>query len=126
MYLESLIRLAEIVDHFKENDEKLISNDFHDKTVELIEAQSKFLVTELEFKQQNPGPYSFGFGDLELTIYSPDQTDIQEWAALCRKGTWQKAYRFNSIMGLVKVLVSCINDSEEDDLKNKKDGSTNS
>jgi len=111
MYLESLIRLAEIVDHFKQKNEVLISEDFHKQTTELIEAQSKFLIKELEFTQQNPGPYNFGFGELSITLYSPDQTEIQEWAALARKGEWQKTYRFNSIMGLIKTLSLCLEDS---------------
>lgn len=111
MYLESLLRLAEIVDHFKQKDEVLISESFHKGTVELIEVQTKFLMSELEIKQKDPGPFNFGFGDLVITVYSPDQTDIQEWAALARKGEWQKMYRFNSIYGLIKVLALCTEDS---------------
>ena len=111
MYLESLVRLAEIIDHFNTNNEKLISDEFHKNTVDIIEAQSKFLSSDLEIKQKEPGPYNFGFGDLVLTIYSPDQTGIQEWAVLARKNTWQKTYRFNSILGLIKVLMLCTEDS---------------
>lgn len=114
MYLESLIRLAEVVDHFKTEGTPLISEEFHEKTEELIESQSKFLASELEFLHKNPGPYNFGFGDLVFTIYSPHQTDLQEWALLGRKGKWQKNYRFNSIMGLVKVLSLCVEESEEE------------
>lgn len=111
MYVESLLRLAEIVDHYNNKNEKLISEDFHEKTVELIESQTKFLVSELEFRQNNPGPYNFGLGDLIITLYSPEETGVQEWAAIARKKTWQKNYRFNSVMGLVKTLAMCIEDS---------------
>jgi hypothetical protein len=104
MFLESLVRLAEIVDHFKQKDDFLISEEFHKQTMELITSQTEFLVTELEFKNNNPGPYSFGIGDIELNIFSPDQTGIQEWAVIARKGNEQSNYRFNSIMGLIKVL----------------------
>lgn len=104
MFLESLIRLAEIVDQFKQENKILISEKFQKETEDLIASQTKFLMTELEFKRDNPGPYSFGFGDLEINIFSPDQTGEQEWAAITRKGNEQKNYRFNSLMGLIKVL----------------------
>ena len=112
MFLESLIRLAEIVDHFQTTNTVLVSKDFQSQTEELIKSQTDYLMKDLEFKKDNPGPYTFWFGDLEITIYSPDDTDIQEWAALARKDTWQKAYRFNSILGLVKVLSLVIQDSK--------------
>jgi hypothetical protein len=114
MYIESLLRLAQIVENFESRGEKLVSEEFHKETVELIESQSKFLITELEFKKDNPGPYDFGFGDLTISLFSPDQTDIQEWAAIARKGTWQKNYRFNSLMGLIKVLSLVVEDSNKD------------
>ena len=114
MFLESLIRLAEIVDNYESKNEFLVSEKFHSDTKLLIEQQSNFLIAELEFKRDNPGPYSFGFGDMEINIFSPDQTDEQEWAAIIRKGNEQNNYRFNSIMGLIKVLVMSINKKDED------------
>ena len=114
MFLESLLRLAQIYDHFDKSGQKLISESFHKETEELIKSQSNFLVSELEFKRDNPGPYTFGFGDLTVTLFSPDQTEVQEWAAIARKGTWQKNYRFNSIMGLIKVFSLVVEDSEKD------------
>ena len=105
MFIESLIRLAETVDHYETNNEFLISEKFHKDTKELIEYQSKSLISELEFKKNNPGPYSFGFGDIEINIFSPDQTEEQEWAAIVRIEKEQKNYRFNSLMGLIKVLI---------------------
>ena len=120
MYLESLLRLAEIVDHYNKADKFLIDEDFHTKTEELIEAQSKFLIAELEFRKNNPGPYNFGFGDLVITLYSPEETGIQEWAAIARKGIWQKNYRFNSVMSLVKTLANCIEESTEGKTDDKK------
>lgn len=108
MFLESLIRLAEIFDYFRTTEQILISEKFQKETEELINQQTKYLVAELEFKKNNPGPYSFGFGDIELNIFSPDQTEQQEWAAIARIGNEQKNYRFNSIMGLIKVLVMLI------------------
>ena len=113
MYLESLLRLAQIVEEFNSKNEKLISEDFHKETEELLIQQSKFLSHEMEFLVSDPGPYDFGFGDLAITVYSPQQTEIQEWAAIARKGTWQKNYRFNSILGLIKVFSLAINDSDE-------------
>jgi len=113
MYLESLLRLALIVETLNEKGEKLFSEEFHKDTEELIKSQTQYLISELEFKQNNPGPYDFGLGDLTVTIFSPDQTDIQEWAAIARKGTWQKNFRFNSIMGLVKVLSLIIEESDK-------------
>jgi hypothetical protein len=113
MYLESLIRLAEILETYNQNGEKLISKEFHADTEELIKSQTKFLVSELEFVQNNPGPYDFGFGDLVVSLFSPEQTGEQEWAGIARKGTWQKNYRFNSTMGLVKTLTMMIQDSSE-------------
>jgi hypothetical protein len=110
MYLESLLRLAQIIEEFDNRGEKLISPEFHQETLELMEAQTKFLVSELEFRKDNPGPYNFGFGDLIITVFSPEQTEIQEWAAIARKSKWQKNYRFNSIMGLVKVLSLAMDD----------------
>jgi hypothetical protein len=111
MYLESLLRLAEIIDHYNNDQKHLISEQFHKDTVEIISAQSKFLAADIESKEKDPGPYNFGFGDFVVTIYSPDQTEIQEWAALARKGSWQKSYRFNSILGLIKVLSLATKDS---------------
>lgn len=119
MYLESLLRLAEVVDHFEKREKKLISDEFHAKTVELIESQTKFLMTELEFRRDNPGPYNFGFGDLVITLYTPEETGVQEWAALARRGKIQKTYRFNSVMGLVKTLVLCIEETVEKDDESK-------
>jgi len=113
MYLESLFRLAQIADYYRTNGEILISADFQRETEELIKAQTSFLMAELEFIQNNPGPYDFGFGDLTISIFSPSQTDEQEWAAIARKGTWQKNYRFNSTMGLVKILSSIVKDSSD-------------
>ena len=114
MFLESLARLAEIVSEYEERGEFLISEDYHKQTKELIELQTKFLITELEFKKTDPGPFDFGFGDLTITLFSPDQTDIQEWAAIARYKDWQKNYRFNSIMGLIKILSLIIKDTEYD------------
>jgi hypothetical protein len=111
MYLESLVRLAEIVETYNQKGEKLISEEFHSETEELIKSQTNFLVTELQFIKDNPGPYDFGFGDLSISLFSPEQTGEQEWAGIARKGTWQKNYRFNSTMGLVKVLSLMIEDS---------------
>lgn len=104
MFLESLLRLAQILDEFDKKGEKLISESFHKETEQLLISQSAFLAQELEFKKDNPGPYDFGFGNLVITIFSPEQTDVQEWAVIAREGKWQKNYRFNSIMGLIKVL----------------------
>ena len=118
MFLESLLRLAEILDHYKSNDEYLINETFHKETEELINHQTKFLISELEFKKDNPGPYSFGFGDLEINLFSPDQTEEQEWACIARKGNIQKNYRFNSIMGLIKTLSLSI--EETNDIDNKE------
>ena len=114
MFLESLIRLAEVMDHFKSKNEFLIDEKFHKETEDLIVHQTKFLLSDLEFKKENPGPYSFGFGDMEINLFSPDQTEEQEWAAIIRKGSEQRNYRFNSIMGLVKVLVMAIEDDKRD------------
>lgn len=113
MYLESLLRLVQIIDHFDSSNEKLISEKFHGETTELIKAQTDFLIEELKFKKENPGPYDFGFGDLTISVFSPDQTEIQEWAVIARKGNWQKNYRFNSIMGLIKVLSLVVDDSNK-------------
>lgn len=113
MYLESLMRLAEIVETYNQVGEKLISDEFHKETEELIKSQTNFLVEELEFIKDNPGPYDFGFGDLTISLFSPQQTGEQEWAGVARKGTWQKNYRFNSTMGLVKVMTLMIQDSSE-------------
>ena len=113
MYLESLLRLAQIVEEYNEHGKKLISEKFHEETESLILAQTEFLKSEIEFKIANPGPYDFGFGDLVISIFSPDQTEIQEWAVIARKGTWQKNYRFNSIMGLIKVLSLVVEDSNQ-------------
>lgn len=119
MYLESLLRLAQIIDEMDKRGEKLISPEFHQETLELMEAQSKFLASELEFRKNNPGPYNFGLGDLVITIFSPEETGIQEWASIVRKGTWQKNYRFNSIMGLVKVLTLAVEESQKPDETSK-------
>ena len=114
MYLESLLRLAEIISDFNEKGNKLISDEFHENTESIIELQTKFLIEDLKFKQDNPGPYDFGIGDLTMTIFSPDQTEIQEWAIIARKGSWQKNYRFNSIMGLIKSLSLIVEDVNKD------------
>jgi hypothetical protein len=121
MYLESLLRLAQTVGEFNEKGEKLISEEYHKETADLIKAQTEFLVEELKFKQNNPGPYDFGFGDLTMTIFSPEQTDVQEWAVIARKNKWQKNYRFNSIMGLVKVLSLIVEESNKDNEEEDKD-----
>ena len=113
MYIESLFRLAQVIDEFDKKGEKLISEEFHKETEELLKSQAKFMHSELDFKNTNPGPYDFGFGELTITIYSPEQTDIQEWAAVARKANWQKNYRFNSVMGLVKVLSLIVKDCNE-------------
>jgi hypothetical protein len=115
MFLESLIKLAEIVDHYKSNNEILINEEFHNETEELIKSQTDFLMNDLEFKKDNPGPYSFGFGNLELNIFSPDQTDIQEWAMIVRKDGEQMNYRFNSMLGFMKVLIMAINGQTDGD-----------
>lgn len=113
MYLESLLKLAEILDHHDKAGEKLISEQFHEEVEKLVLSQTNFLITELEFRRDNPGPYNFGFGDLVITLFTPEETGEQEWAAIARKGTWQKSYRYNSVMGLVKVLSQCIQESNE-------------
>jgi hypothetical protein len=112
MYLESLLRLAEITDHYKQKDQFVVDPEFHTQTEELIKSQSEILTSELEFRKNNPGPYNFGFGDLVITIFSPEETGQQEWAMLARRGDWHKAYRFNSVMGVVKALVSVIQETE--------------
>lgn len=124
MFLESLIRLAEIVDHFKTIDQVLISEKFQKETEELISHQTKFLITELEFKKNNPGPYSFGFGDLNIVIFSPNETEEQEWAAIVRYKNEQKNYRFNSIMGLIKVLIMAIQENNGSTLEQNPESKT--
>jgi hypothetical protein len=125
MYLESLFRLAEIVDHYEKENSHVVSKDFHEKTTELIKSQTEFLVTELEFRRDNPGPYNFGFGDLIITLYTPEETGIQEWAAIARRGSVQKTYRFNSVMGLVKTFSLCIalfdDEKKEGEKEDKKE-----
>ena len=115
MYLEALIKLADIIDHFEKKNEVLISDQYHKDARELIEFLSKSLATDLEFKSKDPGPYSFGFGELQLNIFSPDQTNKQEWAALARFKNGQKNYRFNSIMGLIKILISTVKEINNED-----------
>lgn len=117
MYLESLLRLAQVLDEFDKKGEKLVSEEFHKETEELLKSQTNFLIQELKFTEDNPGPYDYGFGDLTISLFSPSQTDEQEWAAIARKGTWQKNYRFNSIMGLVKVLSLIVEDFNNPDNK---------
>lgn len=119
MYLESLMRLAQILCEFEDKKDKLVSEKYYEETEELVKNQTSFLMQELQFKKDNPGPYDFGFGDLTISIFSPDQTGEQEWAAIARKGTWQKNYRFNSVMGMVKVLTLIVEDFNKED-----DGST--
>jgi hypothetical protein len=114
MYLESLMKLAEIADHYKTNNKILIDPDFQQKTEELIAKQSEILAKELEFRKDHPGPYNFGFGDLVFTIFSPEHTGEQEWAMIARKNKWQKAYRFNTVMTMVKTLVSAVEESSKE------------
>lgn len=111
MYLESLLRLAEITDHYRQKNSCVVDPEFHVQTEELIKSQSEILTAELEFRKNNPGPYNFGFGDITITVFSPEETGKQEWAMLARKGDWHKAYRFNSVMGVIKSLVSVIQES---------------
>jgi hypothetical protein len=92
----------------------LIDEKFHEDTVNLVESQTKFLIADLEFRNSNPGPYDFGIGDLVITIFSPEQTEIQEWACIARYKNWQKNYRFNSIIGLVKVLSMIFEECNKD------------
>lgn len=110
MYVESLIRLAETISHFNEKGEKLVSPDFHRETEELIVAQSAFMANELKFKQAEPGPYTFGVGEMTFTIFTPDHTETSDWAALARYGNWQNAYRFNSMYGMVKAFTLAFED----------------
>lgn len=110
MYIESLVRLAEIVSHFNENGEKLISDSFHSETEELITSQSAFLQNELKFKQAEPGPYTFGVGEMTITIFSPEQTETADWAAIARYEKWQLSYTFNSMLGLIYTLKKIFED----------------
>ena len=121
MYLESLLKLAEILDHHDQTGEKLISEKFHEEVEQLVVSQTNFLITELEFRRDNPGPYNFGFGELVITLFTPEETGEQEWAAIARKGAWQKSYRYNSVMGLVKVLSLCVQESQQNESEEGKD-----
>lgn len=121
MFLESLLRLAEIVDYYEKHDEVLVSKKFQDDTKKLIESQNKFLMEDLKFLRDNPGPYDMGFGNFTMTIYSPNETEIQEWAMISRNGTCQKNYRFNSIIGLIKALSMSIDEFNESNELNKKE-----
>lgn len=112
MFIESLIRLAEIIDHFESTDSKLISDEFHQKTRELIDHQNKFLIHELTLMQENPGPYNFGFGDIQITFFTPQELDDTEWGVIARSLKWQKNYRFNSPMGMIKTLMEIIKDTD--------------
>ena len=113
MYLESLLKLAEIADHYRNSNEVLVNPEFQSSVEELVKKQSEILAAELNFKKDHPGPYNFGFGDLTFTIFSPDHTGEQEWAMIARKNKWQKAYRFNSVMTVIKTLVSAVEDSTD-------------
>lgn len=111
MFIESLIRLAEIIDYFESTNTKLISENFHKQTRDLIDHQNKFLMNELSLLAENPGPYNFGFGELQISFFSPQEMDDTEWAAIARYKDWQKNYRFNSPMGMIKVLSEIIKDT---------------
>lgn len=126
MYVEALIQLADIISKFEEKGDFLVSEKYHKDVRELIGHLSKMLSSELEFKQKDPGPYSFGFGDMEINIFSPDHTEEQEWASIVRTKTTQKNYRFNSMLGLIKMLIMATNQengSTED--KNKESTTEN-
>ncbi len=110
MYLESLIRLAETISYFEEKNEFLIDKDFHEQTKSLIESQTEFLINDIKFQESDPGPYTYVFGEIEINIFSPEQTEINEWAIVSRKGIIQKNYRFNSIFSLLKALSMIVND----------------
>ena len=125
MFLESLLRLAQIVEDFNSRGEKIFSEEFHKETEDLIKSQTNFLVHDLEFREKNPGPYDFGFGDLTFTVFSPDHTEIQEWALIARKNNWQKNYRFNSIIGLIKVISLVVEEANKNENSSDEKRPTN-
>lgn len=104
MFIEALFKLALAHEFHEKNGTFLIDEKFHNETYEILESSSKQLHSELSFKDGDPGPWTFGIEDFAVTIFSPDHTGDPDWAAISRFGEWQKNYKFNSLMGFVKIL----------------------
>jgi hypothetical protein len=125
MYIESLVKLAEIYSIYEDRKEKIVDENFHDEVKQLIEEQTKFLKNELEMKLRNPGPYVFGIGDeFTLTIFTPEHTETAEWAAIVRsktsEGECTKNYRFNSMQGLINCLIKAFEEYSITQTEKKK------
>ena len=110
MFIEALFKLALAHEFHVQEGTFLVDEKFHKETEEILELCSKQLHSELEFKQNDPGPWTFGIEKFSVTIFSPDQTGLSEWAAISRFGEWQKNYKFNSLLGFIKVLKMSFSD----------------
>lgn len=124
MLLESLARLAQIQELCKESGIVISSDSFMKETDEIIEMQRKVVVSELSSRDKHPGPHSFGFGELVVTIYTPENTGDTYWAIVIDKGEERKVYVANGISTLVEALVdgfSTFTDmlSSDNELQNK-------
>lgn len=104
MFIESLFKLALAHEYHEQQGTFLVDEKFHKETLEILELSSRQLHSELEFKNNDPGPWTFGIGEFTINIFSPDHTGEIEWAAISRFGEWQKNYKFNSLMSFIKIL----------------------
>jgi hypothetical protein len=105
MLLESLGRLAQIQEWCKKNGVVIEDENFMKDTDVLIEQQTKMVQSELNSRDRHPGPHTFGFGDISLTVYTPENTGDTFWALVADKGDEREVYAANGLATFLEAMI---------------------
>jgi hypothetical protein len=116
MFIESLAKLTLIYEECKQKGIVIESEQFMNDTKEVIDKEIALLQEDAKFYLENPGPHIFGFGKLEICIFSPQYTQDGTWVMATKQSGADKideTFKFNTIPAFLKNLISVCNEENK-------------
>ena len=106
MSVETLAKLTVFYTECIEKGITVHSEEFMNDTKTLIDNEIKILQYDGNFMLKNSGPYTFSIKDVEIYLFPPNLTGEARWAASTLKENERTDYMFQSIHGLVEILMN--------------------